>query len=85
MDVHPSSVSLVVGWHLGCWVGVLDMADFGLPGVYCSLEVVDAAPGFGETLVGNGAASLDRRDEAVRNGSCRVGEVVVFHVEEGLS
>ena len=85
LDVHPSSVSLVVGWHLGCWVGVLDMADFGLPGVYCSLEVVDAASGFGKTLVGNSAASPDCQDEAVCDGSRGVGEVIVLHVEEGLS
>ena len=85
MDVHLSSVLLVVGQHLGGVVGASDVLDFGFPGVYCPVELVDASAGFGDTLVGDGAASPDCRDEAVCNGSCCVSEVVVLHVEEGLS
>ena len=85
MDVHSSPVSLIVGRHLGGSAGNPDAADFGFPGMHCSLEVVDAASGFGKMLVGNGAASPDCRDEAVCDGSHGVGEVVVLHVEEGLS
>ncbi len=85
LDVHSSSVSFVVGGHFGGGVGVADTLDFGLPGVYCSLEVVDAASGFSKTLVGDGASSLNGRDEAVSDGSCCVGEFVVFHAEEGRS
>jgi len=38
-----------------------------------------------EALVGNCAAALDRRDEAMSDGSCGVGEGVVLHAEEGRS
>ncbi len=85
MDVHLPSVSLVVGWHLGGFASDLDVADFGFPGVYRPLEVVDVASGFGKALVGNGAASPDCRDEAVCDGLRCVGEVIVLHAEEGLS
>ncbi len=85
MDVHSPSVSFVVGWHLGHPMGIPNATDFGLPGVHGSLEVVDVASSFGEVLVGDSAASLDCCDEAVCDGPRGVGEVVVFHVEEGLS
>ncbi len=85
LDVHLSSVLLVVGQHLGGVVGASDVLDFGFPGVYCPVELVDASVGFGEALVGDGAALLDRRDEAMGDGSGCVGEVVVLHAEEGRS
>ena len=85
MNVHSSSVLLEAGQHLGGFVGALDVMYFGFSSVNCSVELVDAASGFGEALVSDGAALLDCRDEAVGDGPCCVGEVVVLHAEEGRS
>ena len=85
MDVHSSSVSFEAGWHFGGGVVVSDAADFGLPCMYRSLELVDAASGFCEALVGDCGTALDCRDEAVSDGSCGVGEGVILHAEDGRS
>ena len=85
MDVHPSSVSFVASWYFGGGVVDSDAADFGFPCMYCSLELVDAASGFHEALVGDCAAALNRHDETVSDGSCGVSEGVVLHAEDGRS
>ena len=85
MNVHSPSVSLKVGWHFGVRAAVSDVANFGLSGVYCSIELIDAVPGLSKTLVGDGGAPSDCRDEAVCDSPCCVGEVIVLHAEEGLS
>ena len=85
LDVHPSSVVLEFGWHFGVSVAVSKAADLTFVGVYCPGELVDAAAGFGEPLVGDGCALLYCRDEAICDGMCSVGEIVVLHVEDGFS
>ena len=66
-------------------MAVPDAAYFGLSCVYCPLQLVDMASGLGEALVSDRASALDRRDEAMSDGSGRVGERVVLHAEEGRS
>ncbi len=60
LDVHSPAVAFEVRWHLGVSVAVLDTPDFGLTGVYRSSELVNAASGLTEALVGEGGASLYR-------------------------
>ena len=85
MDIDSSPVSLESGGYLDVGVVASDVADFGFPRMYRSLELVDPSPGLCEALVSDGASAVDRRNEAVSDGSCRVGEGVVLHVEEGRS
>ena len=85
MDVHLPSVPLVAGRHVGVGVVVSDVVDFGLPCVHRPLELVDASSGLRKALVGDRAAAVDCRDEAVGDGSCGVIEGVVLHAEEGRS
>ena len=85
LDVHLSSVAFEVKQHLGVSIAISDMADFGLAGVYHPRELVDAASGLAKALVSEGSASSYHRDEAICDDVCCVGEVVVLHVEEGLS
>ncbi len=85
LNVHSSSVPLEVGRHLGVVVTVSDTTDLSFSGMHGSIELVDSASGLAKVLVGDGGASLDGQDEAICDGPRCVGEVVVFHVEEGLS
>ena len=85
LDVHSSAVAFEVGWHFGVSIAIPNAADFGLAGVYCSGELVDAASCLNEALVGKGGAALYGRDEAICDGVHGVGEVVVLHAEDGLS
>ena len=85
LDVHSPSVPFVASWHIRGGIAASNATDFGLPCVYRSLELVDTASGLCEALVGDCAAALDCRDEAVSDGSYGVGEGVVLHAEEGRS
>src|SRR6266851_9226990 len=85
LDVHSSTIVLKVGWHFGVPIPIADAADFSLTGVDGAGELVDASSSFSEALVGDGGASPYGGDEAMCNGVCCVGEVVVLQAEEGLS
>ena len=58
LDIHSPAVAFEVRWHLGVSVAILDAANLGLSGMYCSGKLVNAASGLAEALVGEGGASL---------------------------
>ncbi len=60
LDVHSSPISLKLGGHVGVPVAIPKVADFTFVGVYCPVELVDAAAGFGEALVGEGGVASHR-------------------------
>jgi len=85
LDVHSSPITLEVGWHFRACIAVLDVADLGLAGMYCSSELVDTASCLGKALVSEGSTALHHRDEAVHNSACGIGQVIVLQAEDGLS
>jgi len=85
LDIYPSSISLILGWHLRVSIAISEVVYLGLMGVYCPGELVDVPSSFDEALVSEGSVALHHRDEAVCNGAHGVSEVVVLHVEDGLS
>ncbi len=85
LDVHSSAIVFEVGWHFRVSVAIVDEVDFSLAGVYCAGELVDASSCLSEALVGEGGTSSYCQDEAVCDSVCCVGEVMVLHVEDGLS
>ncbi len=85
LDVDSSSISLVVGRHVGGGVAVSDTAYLGFSCVDRSLQLVDPASGFGEALVGDSAAAVNGGNEAMGNGARGICEGTVLHAEEGRS
>ncbi len=59
LNVHSSSVALVLSWHLRVSVAIPDVMDLGFVGVYRSSKLVDMAVGFCEPLIGDGCYCRD--------------------------
>jgi len=86
LDVHLSSVTLVLGQHVAVSHVVSEVVDFGFVEVYHSSELVDVVVGFSKPLVSDCHASAYCGDEAVGDGAHGVIEVItVLHAEYGLS
>ena len=58
LNVHLSPISFEVWWHVGVSVAISEPMYFGFTGVYCSGQLVNAAPSFDKALVSEGGAAL---------------------------